>query len=103
MSKNSKIIAASCLCFFFCVATLEIDIFDYDNTFFDNYDSYVKIESKVTHRLHNVEFDRLASPEIILLTYDDLFIIADFFPGEPRSFNHFYRPKLFLINSSFLI
>ena len=103
MSKTWKIVSASCLVFLFSVATLEIDIFDYDNTFFDNYDSYVKIDSKVTQRILHVEFDRLASPEIILLTYSDNFVITDSFPSEPRSSNYFYRPKLFLIKSSFLI
>ena len=103
MSKNWKIIAASCLCLLFSVATLEIDIFDNGNNFFDNYDSHVKIDSKVTQRILHVEFDRLASPEIILLTYSDVFVIADSFPNEPRSSNYFYRPKLFLIKSSFLI
>ncbi len=103
MSKNKRLVIASLFGFFFSVATLEIDIFDYDNTFLDTYDSYVKIDCKATNRILTVDFDRFASPEIILQAYCDLGVIDVTYPEEPRSSNYFYRPKLFLINSSLLI
>lgn len=82
---------------------LEIDVFDHDNTFFDNFDSYTKIDSKVTHKVLDVEFDRFATPEIILPVYIASSANIVVFPDEPRSSNYFYRPKLFLIKSSLLI
>lgn len=103
MSKNKRLVIASLFGFFFSVATLEIDIFDYDNTFFDAYDSYVKIDSKATQRILTLDFERLASPEIIAWTYSDSSVIEVASPKEPRSSNYFYRPKLFLIKSSLLI
>ncbi len=103
MSKTSKIIIAGLLGIFFSVATLEIDVLDYDNTFFDNYDSYVKIDSRVTQWILIVEFGRFTSPEIIPLAYDDSRVIARCFSKEPRSSDYFYRPKLFLIKSSLVI
>ena len=103
MSKTSKIVIAGLLGFFFSVATLEIDIQDYDNTFFDNYDSYVKVDCKVTQRILIVELDRFTSPEIIPLAYDDSRAIARCISKGPRSSDYFYRPKLFLIKSSLVI
>ena len=103
MSKTKRFITASLFGFFFSVATLEIDIFDYDNTFLDTYDSYVKIDCKTTQRVLTIDFDRFASPEIILPTYCDSDAVEVSYPEEPRSSNYFYRPKLFLIKSSFLI
>ncbi len=103
MSKTSKIVIAGLLGFFFSVATLEIDIQDYDNTFFDNYDSYVKVDCKLTQRILIVELDRFTSPEIIPLTYNDSHAHIVCRSNEPRTSNYFYRPKLFLITSSLLI
>lgn len=103
MSKTLKIFIVYLLGCFFSVASLEIEIFDYDNSLFDTYDSHVKIDSKVKPRILNVEFDKFDSPEIILLTYCDPFVADDPLPRVPRSSNYFYRPKLFLIKSSLLI
>ncbi len=103
MSKTSKIVLASLLGIFFSVATLEIDIFDYENDFFDTYDSFVKIDSKLTQRILDVQFTKIITTEIVRSTH----FAIDFFTTtrhkEPRSSNYFYRPKLFLIKSSFLI
>ena len=103
MLKAYKILLACFLGFFFCIATFEVDVFGYDNTFFDTYDSYVKMDSKVVQQILNIEFDRFAFSEIILFSYNDSPVITVLFSREPRSANYFYRPKLFLIKSSFII
>ena len=103
MSQAPKIFLSALLGFFFSVAMLEVDVFDYENTFLDSYDSYVKLDSKLTHKILDVEFDRFASPEIVLPVYVPSSIEINSFPEEPRSSNYFYRPKLFLIKSSLLI
>lgn len=101
--KAYKILFACLLGFFFCLATFEVDVSGYDNTFFDTYDSYVKMDSKVLQQILSIEFDRFAFPETILLYYRNSPLITVLFSGEPRSSNYFYRPKLFLVKSSFII
>jgi hypothetical protein len=78
-------------------------VFGYDNTFFDAYDSYTKLDNKVVQPVLNIEFDRFVLPEIVQHSFEDSALIATPFPQEPRLSNYFYRPKLFLIKSSFLI
>jgi|GEM_PF-3927591 len=101
MSKTSKIAITGLLGFLFSVATLEIDVLDYDNTFFDTYDSYVNVDGNAMQRILMVGSGPFTSHEIIPLTYPPARIAGR--PGQPRASDYFYRPKLFLITSSLLI
>jgi len=103
MVKSLRIVLVALLAFFFSAATLEIDVFDYENDFLDTYDTFVKVDSKITQRILHVEFEGVASSEIIQLINIDLDHVTITSPNEPRSSNFFYRPKLYLVKSSFLI
>ncbi|NOT74929.1 MAG: hypothetical protein HOP08_08365 [Cyclobacteriaceae bacterium] len=103
MKKESKIVIAALLGIFFSMATLEVDIFDYENDFFDTYDSFVKIDSKVTQRIFHVEFAKIVSAEIIRPVFVASHFAKTLPRTEPLSSNYFYRPKLFLLKSTFLI
>ena len=103
MKKKIKIIVIALVGIFFSIATLEIDIFDYDNSFFDNYDSYVKVDNKVAQRVLQVEFNKLPAPEIILPLFCSSNCIQSPTLNEERLFLHPYKRKLFLVKSSLLI
>ena len=102
MVKILKIVSTVCLAAIFSVAALEIDVFDYDNTFFDTYDTYVNGDSKAVQHIPSLEFNECAPPEVIPFTYYAPQIEVHL-PKEPRSIGYFYRPKLFLVQSSLLI
>ncbi len=91
------------LSLFFSVAMLEIDVFEDNNTFFDEYDSCLKFDHKLAHKILDFEFDRLALPELVLPLYTSSFVKIASFRAIPHSSNYFYRPKLFLVKSSLLI
>jgi hypothetical protein len=98
-----RVLLACFFGFFFCIATFEVDVFEYDNTFFDTYDSYVKLDSKVIQEVFSIDFDRLTFPEFDLYSFSDSVATKRVLTREPRSSNYFYRSKLFLIKSSLLI
>lgn len=85
------------------MATLEIEVFDFENEFFDNYDSIIKVDSKLTQRILHIEFDAVPCTDIIQLTVIARNFATVLFLNEPRSSDFFYHPKLFLLTSSLLI
>jgi hypothetical protein len=102
MQGHLKILVIAVFGFFFSIATLEIDAFGCDNTFFDAYDSYVHVENQVSHHVNKVDQGFFGCPEIIQSSGSPLVKFTSnlkeyFFPIR------FYKRKLYLELSSLLI
>src|SRR3977135_3904138 len=103
MPNSIRIIIVAIVGFLFSIATLEIDVFDYDNTFFDSYDSYVHVDNQVSPQGSSVEQDCVAFSEI---TPSSLFSLIVKIPTVYKGWSLPFRPhkrKLYLIKSSLLI
>lgn len=99
-SNRSRMLLVCLLGFFFTAATLEIDFLDYDNTFFDQYDSYVKVDSKAAQRILTVDWIAIECSECAFPTYTPIAYPVDAF-DEPYLFGS--PPRLFLLKSPLLI
>jgi|SRR6476660_7346594 len=102
MQKHLKIILIAVLGIFFSVATLEIDAFGYDNTFFDTYDSYLHVDNQVLQHHTQIEHGCIDCPEIIRSPN------SPFIKSASRNDAYFLssrlqKRKLYLSKSSLLI
>jgi hypothetical protein len=99
--KMIKIILIALIGGFFSIAILEIDVFNYDNTFFDTYDSYIKIDNGVTLPVIQVKSIKLAAKIYPSFTLCDIKLPRIF--NDRRLLLQPYKRKLFLVKSSLLI
>ncbi|SRR5260221_3513314 len=102
MQKYLKIVLIAVVGFFFSIATLEIDAFGYDNTFFDAYDSYVHVDNQTLHHASKIDQGCFAYPGIIQSSVSSASILISHYEG------YFLSPwpqkrKLYLAQSSLLI
>ena len=103
MPNTIRITIVAIVGFLFSIATLEIDVFDYDNTFFDTYDSYVHVDNEVSPQSSGVELDCVAFSAI---SASLLFSLIVKIPIVYKDCSLPFRPhkrKLYLIKSSLLI
>ena len=91
---------------FFTIATLEIDVCGYDNTFLDPYDSYLQVDTQsiLSSDKVNTQDGNDSSGEIYrscsrVVTDGSLFIFIKVVISDPRS----RKRKLYLTKSSLLI
>jgi hypothetical protein len=102
MSKTFKIISIGLFGFFFSIATLEIDVFGYDNTFFDSYDSYIQVDNQVLNPDTKADLDSFTFPEVTPSPFFDSALLL--FEYEASSLPPFrYKRKLYIVQSSLLI
>ena len=102
MPKTFKIILVALVGFFFSIATLEIDVFGYDNTFFDTYDSYIQVDNQVLNQDTKADLDSFNFPDATP---------SPFFNSVIRPSEHvasslppfLYKRKLYIVQSSLLI
>lgn len=102
MQKHLKIVLIAIIGLFFSIATLEIDTFGYDNTFFDAYDSYVHVDNEVLHHDSKLDQSYFAYLEVIQLPATPSIILTAKQKGYflcPRV----HRRQLYLTQSSLLI
>src|SRR6267378_7581910 len=102
MPSILKILLITLVGFFFSIAILEIDVFDYDNTFFDAYDSYVQVDNQLFHQGGHVGQDCFALSQITLPPFCPFIT----FPTKGEDSVLSVRPhkgKLYLTKSALLI
>ena len=102
MSRTFKIILIALLGFFFSIATLEIDVFGYDNTFFDTYDSYLPVYNQVLHQVNTADQDSFTFLEVTPSPFFVFIFLQSSF-DESSLCQHPYKGKLYLVKSSLLI
>src|SRR6267154_3069490 len=102
MEKHLKIFLIAVIGFFFSLATLEIDAFGYDNTFFDAYDSYVHVDNQTLHHASKIDLGCFVCPEIIQSPVSPPIILISKYEGSFLSLR-FQKRKLYLTQSSLLI
>jgi hypothetical protein len=102
MQKRPKIVWIAVIGFFFSIATLEIDAFGYDNTFFDAYDSYVHVDNQPLYHASKIDQGCFTCPGIIQSSVSPASILISCYEGYFLSPWHQKR-KLYLTQSSLLI
>ncbi len=102
MRNNIRVIVVAVVGLFFSIATLEIDVFDYDNTFFDTYDSYVQVDNQVSHQGSDIGQSFLAFSEITPSLCYSIIKMPIACKDQSLPFRP-HKRKLYLIKSSLLI
>ena len=102
MQKHFKIVLIAVIGFFFSIATLEIDLLGYDNTFFDAYDSYAHVDNQTLHHASKIDQGCFACSEVIQSPVSPSVILISKYEGYflPRRLQ---KRKLYLTQSLLLI
>jgi hypothetical protein len=102
MSKTLKIILIGVIGLFFSISTLEINVFGYENTFFDTYDSYVQVDNPVLHQVKKADLVSFTFPGITPPPFFSSVVLPPKVEEStlpPCS----HKRKLYLVQSSLLI
>jgi hypothetical protein len=102
MSKTVKIILIGVIGLFFSISTLEIDVFGYENTFFDTYDSYVQIDNPVLHQVKKADLVSFTFPGITPPPFFSSVVLPPRVE-ESTLYPCSHKRKLYLAQSSLLI
>jgi len=102
MSRLFKILTIAIIGTFFSLATLEIDVFDFGNTFFDTYDFYVQADNQVPPQFNQVGLGNIILPERTSLIVPVSTIIRLNYQVSSLLTSR-YKRKLYIAQSSLLI
>ena len=89
----------------FFISAVEMDIGEARNTFFDEYDTYVRTEQVSLEQTEVIqqEHDALAFISCLISQYKSLNDPADWVRHSPPRYFNLYPPKIFLRNASWRI
>jgi hypothetical protein len=101
MSRLFKIILIAIVGTFFSLATLEIDVFGFDNTFFDTYDLYVQADNPVSPQFNQVDLGNIILPRTSLIVPFTTVIGSRYQVSSLLACR--YKRKLYIAQSTLLI